>query len=123
MTPEQAKTLKVRIEILQSLMIAYVTGERAEAQPQEYSDLYCDLDIALEDAAYSQPNPHHTLEVFWSFCKLKPEELGSYAERRAYVHNMYKDILLDLERKIRRQKEPLHYWNACKFQKEFRVLL
>lgn len=112
MTHEQAKTLKVRIETLQSLMIAYVTGERAAGQPHEYSDLYCDLNIDLEDAAYSQPNPHHTLEVFWSFCKLKCEELGSYAERRAYVHNIYKDILLDLERKIRRQKEPLHWGKA-----------
>ncbi len=107
MTREQAESLKAQIEEAQSLMIAYVTGARADGQPSQYHNVYVDLDIALEDAGYINPNPHKSLEIFWSFCGLK--KLGTYADRRAYVHELYGDIILDLERQIRRQEDPQHW--------------
>ena len=77
-------------------MAAYVTDGRSSEQSSEYKRLYVDVTIELENAKYPNPNPHSSLEIFWSFCKLQP--IGKYAQRRAYVQNLYADILLDLAR-------------------------
>ena len=96
MNVQQAAELGKQIQQLQGLMVAYVTDGRMADQPAEYRGLYADVQIALELAKYSHPNPHKTLEGFWSFCKL--QEMKSYASRRAYVEDLYVDIHLDLKR-------------------------
>jgi len=103
-------SLKRRIEGIQLLMIAYVTGERTPTQPAEYQELYYQLDVDLEDAGYPNPNQHRSLEAFWSFCKLK--EMGTYADRRTYVRELYADVLLDIERTLRRAPDPV-YWKRA----------
>ena len=104
--------LKDQIESIQSLMIAHVTGEWAANQSAEYQELYYQLDVALADAGYSNPNPHRSLEAFWSFCR---KEIGTYADRRAYVRDLYADVLLEIERTRRRAKAPRH-WKAVNEQ-------
>lgn len=94
------KELVGKIEGTQALMIAYVTGERASTQPAEYQELYYQLDVDLEELGYANPNQHKSLEAFWSFCKLK--ELDTYASRRTYVREIYADVLLDIERALRK---------------------
>jgi hypothetical protein len=91
------------IERLQGLIVAYVTNGRQDGQTDEYKKLYIDTLIQIENLGYSNPNQYRTLEEIWGFCKLK---FPSYAERRAYVNEMYSDILIDLERKIRLLPEP-----------------
>jgi hypothetical protein len=102
--------VKRKIEETQALMIAYVTGERTPDQPVDYQELYYQLDVELEDLGYPNPNPHRSLEVFWSFCKL--EEMGTYASRRAYVRELYADVLLEIERTVRRAKDPRRWKKA-----------
>ncbi len=96
MDSKAAKNTESKIESLQSLMIAYVTDGRTETQPYEYTNLYNEVYFELEDSNYENPNPHKSLEVFWSYCKL--HELDTYASRRAYVREIYADILLELKR-------------------------
>ena len=99
-----------KIESVQALMIAYVTGERADTQPAEYKELYYQLDVDLEELGYANPNPHRSLETFWSFCKLK--EMNDYASRRTYVRELYADVSLDIERTIRKAKDPRKWKQA-----------
>lgn len=91
------------IERLQGLMISYVTNSRNEDQPKIYKSLYIDTVLNLEQMGYDNPNKFKTLEEFWVFCKSK---FPSYAERRAYVNEIYGDIMFDFERKIRKEPEP-----------------
>jgi hypothetical protein len=93
---QQAIELGSQIQQLQSLMIAFVTDGRSKEQPVEYRELFATVQIGLEAAKYAHPNPHKSLEVFWAFCKL--QEMKTYASRRAYVEELYADILLDLKR-------------------------
>lgn len=103
-------SVKAEIETVQVLMIAFVTGDRNPGQPAEYQELYYQLDVGLEDLGYPNPNPHRSLEAFWSFCKLK--EMATYASRRAYVRELYADVLLEIERTLRRAKDPRHWKKA-----------
>ncbi|MDB5777821.1 MAG: hypothetical protein JWP93_186 [Polaromonas sp.] len=96
MESKQAIELSTKVIQLQVLMIAFVTTGRTADQPQTYRDLYADVSLELEDARYANPNPHKSLEVFWAFCKL--QKLSTYADRRAYVDQLYADVLLDLKR-------------------------
>ena len=96
MNTQQALKLGAQIQQLQSLMIAFVTDGRTKEQPAEYRELFASVQIGLETSKYAHPNPHKSLEVFWAFCKL--QELKTYASRRAYVEELYADILLDLKR-------------------------
>lgn len=91
------------IESLQGLMVAFVTNGRADDQPKTYKSIYVDTIINLEKLGYDNPNKFKTLEEFWGFCKLK---FPTYAERRSYVNEIYGDIVLDIERKIRQEPEP-----------------
>jgi hypothetical protein len=95
---------------VQALMIAFVTDGRTPDQPQAYRDQYADVTLELEDARYANPNPHKSLEVFWAFCKL--QKLATYAERRAYVDQLYADVLLDLERIQRHAPSPKNWKKA-----------
>ena len=96
MDSKHAIELGAKIIELQSIMVAYVTDGRTPDQPRAYIDLYGDVTIELENAKYANPNPHKSLEVFWAFCKL--QEMKTYASRRAYVDELYADVLLDLKR-------------------------
>jgi len=97
------------IERLQGLMVAYVTNERNEEQPNEYRKLYIDTLIQLEKLNYENPNQYRTLEEFWGVCKLRYK---SYAERRAYVNEIYGDVIIDIERKLRQAPEPKEWVKA-----------
>lgn len=99
------------IERLQGLMVAYVTGERDDEQPEEYKTLYIDTLIQLEKLDYENPNPYRTLEEFWGACKLR---FGTYAERRAYVSEIYGEVIIDLERKLRKVPDPQEWSKANK---------
>ena len=91
-------------------MVAYVTDGRMSNQPAEYRELYANVQIALEQAKYPHPNPHKSLEVFWAFCKL--QEMKTYASRRAYVEDLYADILLDLKR-VQAHKPASRNWTRA----------
>ena len=97
------------IERLQGLMVAYVTNGRNDEQPDEYKKLYIDTLIQLEKLNYENPNPYRTLEEFWGVCKLRYK---SYAERRAYVNEIYGDVIIDIERKLRQAPEPKEWVKA-----------
>ncbi len=87
-------------------MLAYSTDGRTEDQPAQYHDMYIDLHLLLEDAGYSNPNPHKTIEQFWSQCG------GTWASRRELIGDIYADILFDLGRKKRRLDDPRNWDKA-----------
>lgn len=91
-------------------MVAFVTDGRNPEQPRAYRELYAEVTIELEDARYANPNPHKSLEVFWAFCKL--QKMGTYADRRAYVDQLYADILLELKRIQRHAPSPKNWKKA-----------
>jgi hypothetical protein len=97
------KEILKNIEHLQKLMIAYVTEVRNDEQPTEYKTVYKDTLFKLEELGYENPNKFRTLEEFWKECKQK---FGSYADRRAFVNEIYGDIIIDIERKLRKTPEP-----------------
>lgn len=100
MDSKKAVTLAQRISELQSIMTAYATDGRTSDQPKAYREMYADITIELEEAKYANPNPHRSLEVFYAHCKLL--EMKTYASRRAYVEELYADVLLDLKRMQRK---------------------
>ena len=110
MDSKQAIELSAKVMQLQTLMVAFVTDGRAPDQPQAYRNLYADVTLELEDARYANPNPHKSLEVFWAFCKL--QKLATYAGRRAYVDQLYADVLLDLKRVQRHAPSPKNWRKA-----------
>lgn len=93
---QKALELGLKIQEVQTLMIAYVTDGRTPDQPQNYKQLYDELYFDLEEAKFANPNPHKSLELFGGFCKL--QEMKTYASRREYVQGIYADILLELKR-------------------------
>jgi hypothetical protein len=103
------KEILQNIERLQGLMVAYVTNGRADEQPKEYRSVYIDTLFKLEKFGYENPNKFKTLEEFWGVCKLK---YGTYAERRMFVNEIYGDIALDIERKLRQAPEPKEWGKA-----------
>jgi hypothetical protein len=107
---QQALELGTQIQQLQALMIAFVTDGRTKEQPAEYRELFASIQIGLEVAKYPHPNPHKSLEVFWAFCKL--QEMKTYASRRAYVEELYADILLDLKRIQAHKAAPKNWGKA-----------
>jgi hypothetical protein len=107
---KQAIELAARIIELQTLMVAFVTDGRTQDQPLAYRELFAEVTLELEDAKYANPNPHKSLELFWSFCKL--QKLGTYADRRAYVDQLYSDVLLDLKRIQRHAPSPKNWKKA-----------
>ncbi len=109
-SPARATEVKRELQQIQALMIAYVTGGREPAQPDKYHELYVDMDIALEELGYENPNLHKSLEIFWDSCG--KQGLGTYASRRAYVHELYGEIILDLDRRLRKVPEPRHWKQA-----------
>lgn len=110
MDSKHAVELGAKVMELQTLMIAFVTDGRTQDQPSVYRDLYADVTLELEEAKYANPNPHKSLEVFWAFCKL--QKLGTYADRRAYVDQLYADVLLDLKR-IQRHAPSSKNWKKA----------
>jgi len=98
--------LEKAITNIQSIMIAYATDGRTKEQPRQYQEAYIDLDIQVENAGYSNPNPYKTIEQFWKDCG------GTWAERRERIGNIYADILFDIGRRKRKQKDP-HNWKSA----------
>ena len=110
MDSKRAVELGARIQELQSLMVAYATDGRTSNQPREYRDLYAEVLVELEEAKYANPNPHKSLEVFYAFCKL--QEMKTYASRRAYVEELYADVLIDLKIVQRHAPAPKNWKKA-----------
>lgn len=110
MDSKKAIELGSKIMELQSLMVAYATDGRTSNQPRAYKELYGDVTIELEISKYANPNPHKSLEVFYAFCKL--QEMKTYASRRAYVEELYADVLLDLKR-IQRHAPSSKNWGKA----------
>ncbi|NWA42549.1 hypothetical protein HX871_26450 [Pseudomonas reactans] len=110
MDSKGAIELGAKVMGLQALMIAYATDGRTPLQSAEYREIYSDVTIDLEEAKYANPNPHKSLEVFMAFCKL--QDMSTYASRRAYVQELYSDVLLDLKR-IQRHAPSSKNWSKA----------
>lgn len=104
MTPSLAQEISRKILQLQALMVAYSTNGRTDDQPAAYKELYSDVSLDLEDAKYANPNPHKSLELFFAHTRLK--NMKTWAQRRAYVDQLYADVLLDLKRAERNEAPP-----------------
>jgi len=91
---EEYSRLQVSIAEAQSLMVAYVTGQRHSDQPHRYEDTYEILGLLLNKLGIANPNPHKTLHEFDAFCRLR--HLDHYDQRRDYVENLYQHILDNL---------------------------
>lgn len=105
-----ALELGAQIQHLQALMVAFATDGRTPDQPVAYRELYATVHLSLEESKYAHPNPHRSLEIFWAFCRL--QEMKTYASRRAYVEELYADILLDLKRVQAHKAAPKNWTRA-----------
>lgn len=100
------EVLEKAITDIKSIMLAYSTDGRTDEQPQQYQEAYIDLTLLMEDAGYSNPNPYITIEQFWKTCG------GTWADRRELIGNIYADLLFDIGRKKRKQKDPRNWKSA-----------
>ncbi len=98
--------LEKAITEIKSIMLAYATDGRTDEQPRQYQEAYIDLDVLIENASYSNPNPYKTIDQFWKDCG------GTWAERRELIGSIYADLLFDIGRKKRKQKEPRNWKSA-----------
>lgn len=103
---KKLEILEKAITDINAIMLAYATDGRTAEQPRQYQEAYIDLDVLIENAGYSNPNPYKTIELFWKDCG------GPWAERREHISNIYADLLLDIGRKKRKQKEPRNWKSA-----------
>ncbi len=100
------EVLEKAITDIKAIMLAYATDGRTDEQPKQYHEAYIDLDVLIESAGYSNPNSYKTIELFWRNCG------GTWAARRELVGNIYADLLFDIGRKKRKQKEPWNWKSA-----------
>jgi hypothetical protein len=100
------ENLEHKIKVIQNIMIAYATDGRNENQSEEYQNIYIELDLEIEQAGYTNPNPYKTIESFWKNCG------NTWAERRDFVKNIYADLLFDIGRKKRIEKDPRNWKKA-----------
>lgn len=63
--------LQMLIARAQSLMVAYVTGQRDRDQPRRYEETYGELELLLDQLKITNPNPHKTLQELDAFCRLR----------------------------------------------------
>lgn len=97
------EVLEKAITDIKSIMLSYATDGRTDEQPKQYQEAYIDLDLQIEDAGYCNPNPYKTIEQFWKKCGV------TWAERREFIGNIYADLLFDIGRKKRKQKDPRNW--------------
>lgn len=100
------EALEKTINSIKSIMLDYSTDGRKDEHPQQYQEVYIELDLLIEDAGYSNPNSYKTVEQFWKACG------GTWAERRELIGNIYADLLFDIGRKKRKQKDPRNWKSA-----------
>lgn len=110
MDSKKAIQFTKKINDVQSLMIAFATGERSIEQPQQYQSFYTDLKLDFEEIKFPNPNPHKSLEAFFKYCQL--QGMDKWASRRAYVRELYADVLIDLKRAERNEAGPKN-WNKA----------
>ena len=58
---EKLAALEKAITEIKSIMLAYATNGRTDDQPQQYQEAYIDLDLLIETAGYTNPNPYKTI--------------------------------------------------------------
>jgi hypothetical protein len=109
---DKIERLEKAISDISGIMIAYSTDGRTENQPKEYQELFIDLDVMIEEAGYNNPNPYKTIELFWKDCG------STWAQRRELVGMIYADLLFDIGRKKRKQKNPKNWEKANKVLKD-----
>jgi len=100
------KILEEKIAAMKAIMLAYATNGRTDEQPRQYQEAYIDLDVLIENAGYGNPNPYKSIESFWKDCG------GSWAKRRELISNIYADLLFDIGREKRKQRE-LRNWETA----------
>jgi hypothetical protein len=85
--------MKDKIEKIKELMTDVSTGEvRIQDVNEQYKELYNELDEIFEQNNMKNPNPYSDL---WEFHYYWSKKLKSYADRRAYIIKMYKNIKLN----------------------------
>ncbi|MDJ1174478.1 hypothetical protein [Roseofilum capinflatum] len=109
------ESLRRKIDLLKLLMIQYVTDERKDGQPDGYKKFYSEIWSELKDLNWENPNPYKSLEAFWVYCR---KNLNTYAERRAYVEDLYADILLKTDELERRSSRSRHWKKANNLLKD-----
>ena len=102
----QLENIENEIKEIQKLMIAYATNGRNDNQPREYQEMYIELDVHLEQIGYKNPNIYKSIESFWDACG------ATWADRRSLVASIYEDLLLDIGRKKRYQKDTRNWKKA-----------
>lgn len=71
------------------MILVSTGGEDIKNVNEEYGRLYGELESLLELNKIENPNPHADL---WEFYEYWKENLPTYANRRAYVSRIYKDV-------------------------------
>ncbi len=100
------EVLEKSIMGVKAMMLAFATDGRTDEQPQQYQEAYIDLDLKLEQAGYSNPNTYKTIEQFGKDCG------GTWALRRELIGNIYADLLFDVGRRKRKQRDPRNWKSA-----------
>ncbi len=79
-----------QINKIKQIMTAVSTGElKIQECNKEYQELWVELDDILHSSTIKNPNPYSDL---WEFYVYWSEKLSSYANRRAYIASLYKNI-------------------------------
>jgi hypothetical protein len=102
----QLENIENEIKEIQKLMIAYATNGRNDNQPRDYQEMYIELDVHLEQIGYKNPNIYKSIESFWD------ARGATWADRRSLVASIYEDLLLDIGRKKRYQKDTRNWKKA-----------
>ncbi|GEM_PF-398853 len=81
-----------KIESIKNIMISVATGETLINDVQaDYQELYSTLDYVFSLLALENPN---TFENLWDwYTRWNSSELNTYASRRTFILNLYKDLL------------------------------
>lgn len=87
--------LQKNIARIEALMISVSTGRsEIEKRNDEYNSLYLEIEKSVRSLnskgiSISNKNPFTSLQDFWAYCRGK---IPTYAKRREYVADMYKDM-------------------------------
>jgi nucleoside phosphorylase len=107
-SPDNLESLVVKIQELQSIMIAVATGSSSiQAEEDSYISLYQEISSyirKLQQIGLATKNPNN-FSSLWHWHSYWKSELEGYASRRSFVGNLYDSVSIPIQKALRKHKQ------------------
>jgi nucleoside phosphorylase len=107
-SPENLESLVVKIQELQSIMIAVATGPTSiQAEEESYISLYQEISSyirKLQQTGLVNKNPND-FSSLWHWHSYWKAELDGYASRRSFIGELYESVVIPIQKALRKHQQ------------------